>query len=252
VGFALTPLPLTNGSIYAAGETGFLKGRTFMPNHIIVSRSRDNGRTWTANVAFTAPPGRSLAFIFPALAVDPVNGNLYAVWSDGHTVSVASSTDEGTSWTSPVAVSSAPANTAVLPWVAASNGVVNVVYYGTSAASRLDSNANWFVYFAQSTGSGFTQTAVNAASNHHGVICTGGTGCRPDVAPFLPLEAKSKCGAWLPAFRRRLGPERRCSVVAAGSSPAARGRSVAAGADGAIVAIPHVGGLHHGYERRAA
>jgi len=127
--------------IYAAGETGVLKGRTFTPNHIIVSRSRDNGRTWTANIAFTAPPGKSLAFIFPALAVDPVNGNLYAVWSDGHTVSVASSTDEGTSWTSPVAVSSAPATTAVLPWVAASNGVVDVVYYGTSAASRLDLNA---------------------------------------------------------------------------------------------------------------
>jgi hypothetical protein len=173
--------------VYAAGETGFLKGRTFTPNHIIVSRSSDNGRTWTANVAFTAPPGTSLAFIFPALAVDPVNGNVYAAWSDGHTVSVASSTDQGTTWTSPVVVSSAPANTAVFPWVAAYNGVVDIAYYGTSAASSLDPSANWFVYFAQSTGSGFTQTAVNAASNHHGVICSGGTGCGPGTRNLLDL-----------------------------------------------------------------
>src|SRR5256884_793087 len=66
--------------IYAAGETGVLKGRTFTPNHIIVSRSSDMGKTWTANVAYTAPAGTDLGEVFPALAVDPVNGNLYAVW----------------------------------------------------------------------------------------------------------------------------------------------------------------------------
>jgi hypothetical protein len=31
--------------IYAAGTTGFLKARTFTPNHIIVSRSTDMGKT---------------------------------------------------------------------------------------------------------------------------------------------------------------------------------------------------------------
>src|SRR5262249_37953840 len=81
--------------IYAAGETGVLKAHTFTPNHIIVSRSTDMGMHWTANDAFTAPPGTSLTNTFPALAVDPVNGNLYAVWSDRHTVSFSSSTDEG-------------------------------------------------------------------------------------------------------------------------------------------------------------
>src|SRR5260370_39390768 len=100
------------------------------------------GETWTANVAFTAPPGTSLADIFPALAVDPTNGHLYAVWSDGHTVSFASSTDQGSHWTSAVAVSSAPATTAVLPWVAADNGTVHLVYYGTTAPSHLDSSAD--------------------------------------------------------------------------------------------------------------
>jgi hypothetical protein len=173
--------------IYAAGETGVLKGRTFTPNHIIVSRSSDMGRTWTANVAFTAPPGTSLADVFPALAVDPTNGNLYAVWSDGHTVSFASSSDQGSHWTSAVAVSSAPAKTAVLPWVAANNGVVDVAYYGTNAASDLDPNADWHVYFAQLSGGSFTQTQVNALSNHHGVICTGGTVCGAGTRNLLDL-----------------------------------------------------------------
>jgi hypothetical protein len=175
--------------IYAAGETGVLKGRTFTPNHIIVSRSTDMGKSWTANVAFTAPPGTSLADIFPALAVDPTNGTLYAVWSDGHHVSLASSSDQGNTWTPAVQISGAPAaTTAVLPWVAAYNGQVDVVYYGTTSSSNLDPTADWNLFFAQSVGGGgFTQTQVTSTPNHHGVICTGGTGCGPGTRNLLDL-----------------------------------------------------------------
>jgi len=173
--------------IYAAGETGVLKGRTFTPNHIIVSRSSDMGKTWTANVAFTAPAGTSLANIFPALAVDPVNGNLYAVWSDGQTVSFASSKDQGNTWSPAIVVNKSPASTALEPWIAAYNGTVDVVYYGTSAASNLDPSASWHVYFAQFNGASFTQTQVNSAANHVGVICTGGTGCGPGTRNLLDL-----------------------------------------------------------------
>ena len=173
--------------VYAAGETGELKGRTFTPNHIIVSRSTDRGKSWTANVAFTAPPATSLANIFPALAVDPVNGTLYVVWSGGHAIALSSSSDQGAHWSAPMTVSSAPANTAMLPWVAAYNGTVDVVYYGTSAGSNLDPSADWHVYFAQLTGGGFAQTQVNAAPNHHGVVCTGGTGCGPGTRNLLDL-----------------------------------------------------------------
>jgi len=173
--------------VYAAGETGELKARTFTPNHIIVSRSTDMGKSWTANVAFTAPPGTSLGNIFPALAVDPTNGTLYAVWSNGQSVGLASSSDQGEHWSAPVTVSSAPANTAMLPWVAAYNGTVDVVYYGTSAASNLDPGADWHVYFAQLSGGTSVQTQVNAAPNHHGVVCTGGTGCGPGTRNLLDL-----------------------------------------------------------------
>jgi len=173
--------------IYAAGETGVLKGRTFTPNHIIVSRSSDMGETWTANVAFTAPAGTDLAHVFPALAVDPVNGNLYAVWSDGRTVSFSSSTDQGNTWTPAITVSRSPATTALFPWVAAHNGTVDVVYYGTNAASFLDPSASWHVYFAQFNGTSFTQTQVNSAANHFGVICTNGAACGAGTRNLLDL-----------------------------------------------------------------
>jgi hypothetical protein len=53
------------------------------------------GKTWSANIGFTAAPGTSLANIFPALALDPAKGNLYAVWSDGRKVEFSGSTDQG-------------------------------------------------------------------------------------------------------------------------------------------------------------
>ena len=173
--------------IYAAGETGVLKAHTFTPNHIVVSRSSDMGQTWTANVAFTAAPGTNLANLFPALAVDPTNGNLYAVWSDGQTASFASSTDQGSNWTAAVTVNSTPVTTATFPWVAADNGIVDVVYYGTSAASNLDPTADWHVFFAQLNGGSFTQTQVNATPNHHGVICTDGDACGAGTRNLLDL-----------------------------------------------------------------
>jgi hypothetical protein len=173
--------------IYASGVTGELKGRTFTPNHIIVSRSTDHGKTWTANLVFQAPAGTSLAHIFPALAVDPTNGNLYATWSDGNNVSFSMSSDHGTHWSPAVTVNVAPANTAVLPWVAAYNGTVDVVYYGTNTSNN--SSAVWNTYLAQTTngGASFTQSLVSHHANHVGVICTNGTACAPGTRSLLDL-----------------------------------------------------------------
>jgi hypothetical protein len=173
--------------IYASGVTGELKGRTFTPNHIIVSRSTDLGKSWTANLVFQAPAGTSLANIFPALAVDPTTGNLYATWSDGHNVSFSMSSDHGTHWSPAVTVNIAPANTAVLPWVAAHDGTVDVVYYGTDTSNG--SSAVWNVYLAQTTdgGASFTQSLVSPHPNHVGVICTNGTACAPGTRNLLDL-----------------------------------------------------------------
>lgn len=175
--------------IYAAGETGFLKGRTFTPNHIYVSRSKDGGNSWTANLVYEGAPGTSFANVFPALAVDPTNGKLYASWSDAHSVFFSASSDQGVHWSPAVIVNVAPANTAVFPWIAAYNGTVDVVYYATTAASKDDENAVWNVYLAQATdnGANFAQSVVSNTPNHVGVICTQGTACPDGTRNLLDL-----------------------------------------------------------------
>jgi len=176
-------------TIYTAGEPSVQKGTSAAFNNVIVSRSTDGGRTWKAQLVHHTPLFTDLSNVFPALAVDPTNGKLYAVWSDAHHVFFSTSSDQGTTWSSAVTVNIAPASTAVFPWVAAYNGTVDVVYYGTPAASKDDSSAVWNVYMAQTTNNGasFTQSLVSNTSNHTGVICTNGTGCAPGTRNLLDL-----------------------------------------------------------------
>ncbi len=175
--------------IYAAGETGVLKGRTFTPNHIYVSRSTDGGKSWTAVLVYQIAAGSSFSNVFPALAVDPSNGKLYAAFSDAHNLYFSSSSDQGLHWSSAVKVNATPATTAIFPWVAAYNGTVDVVYYGTDAASKDDPSAVWNVYLAQTTdgGANFAQSLVSNTPNHVGVICTEGTGCADGTRNLLDL-----------------------------------------------------------------
>ncbi len=175
--------------IYAAGEPGIQKGTTATFNNIFVSRSTDKGKTWTATKVFHAPLFTALNNVFPSLAVDPTNGKLYAVWSDAHTTWFSASSDQGSHWSPAVAVNLAPANTTVFPWVAAYNGTVDVVYYGTTAASKDDTSAVWNTYLAQTTddGANFAQSQVSNTPNHVGVICTNGIACPPGTRNLLDL-----------------------------------------------------------------
>jgi hypothetical protein len=175
--------------IYAAGEPGIQKATSTDFNHVYVSKSTDAGKSWTATQVFAAPQFTSLNNIFPSLAVDPADGTLYAVWSDASTVALSKSTDQGATWSAAKTVSFAPNNTAVFPWVAARNGTVDVVFYGTTAASKDDPSAAWNVYLSQSTDKGahFAQVQVTQKPNHVGVICTNGTGCARGTRNLLDL-----------------------------------------------------------------
>jgi hypothetical protein len=92
-------------------------------------------------------------------------------------------------WSAAVSLNTAPASTAVFPWVAAYGGTVDVVYYGTTAASDSDPSAVWNVYIAQTVndGASFAQSLVSNKSNHTGVICTNGLGCAPGTRNLLDL-----------------------------------------------------------------
>jgi len=175
-------------SIYTAGEPGIQKATSANHNNVFVSRSTDFGETWTSVLVFHAPLFTPLNNVFPALAVDPTNGHLYATWSDGKIVSFSASSDQGQTWSTAVSVNVAPANMAIFPWVAAYNGVVDLVYYGTTAASN-SSGAVWNVYLAQTTNAGasFAQSLVSHDSNHTGVICTEGIACAAGTRNLLDL-----------------------------------------------------------------
>lgn len=183
--------PVTHNvyDIYAAGEPGIQKATTAAYNNIFVSRSTDMGKSWTANLVFHAPPFTGLNNIFPALAVDPVTGKLYAAWSDAHTIGFSASSDQGSHWTPAVTVNIAPAGTAVFPWISAYGGTVDVVYYATTAGSKDDPSAVWNVYLSQTLddGASFAQSLVSNTPNHVGVVCTNGTGCAPGTRNLLDL-----------------------------------------------------------------
>ncbi len=183
--------PITHSvfAITAAGTASLQKGTSADFNQIFVTRSTDFGQTWTATQVFSTASGTALNNVFPAMAVDPASGALYAAWSDAHTVALSRSFDHGATWSAPTAVSVAPAVTAVFPWIAALNGTVDVVYYGSTASSKDDPSAVWNVYMAQSTDAGgsFAQVQVSQHPNHVGVICTNGIGCAPGTRNLLDL-----------------------------------------------------------------
>ena len=82
-------------TIYTAGEPSIQKGTSAAFNNVFVSKSTDRGKTWTATLVAHYPLFTDLSNVFPALAVDPITGDLSAVWSDGHQVSFSHSTDRG-------------------------------------------------------------------------------------------------------------------------------------------------------------
>ena len=96
--------------VQRSDDDGFTWQRVGDP--IVGSRSTDGGKTWAANLVFHAPLFTGLNNIFPALAVDPVTGKLYAAWSDAHTIGFSTSSDQGSHWSKAVSINIPPAQTA--------------------------------------------------------------------------------------------------------------------------------------------
>jgi hypothetical protein len=159
---------------------------------------------FTDHKVFTSPAGsqgalHGLANIFPALAVDDF-GYVYTAWSDNQSVFLSSSSDLGTTWTSPVRVNmgSTLGKSNVFPWVAAdANGHVVVTWLGANTAGNSNDAATmqptcadgttncwaqWTVYAAETVNGhvavpSFTQSKASDHIIHSGTICTNGTGC---------------------------------------------------------------------------
>ena len=143
-----------------------------------------------------SPGGGGPGHLFPALATD-AGGNVYAAWIDTNDSGVyySSSTDKGESWTTPVRVSTSPANTAEFLWAqAGSAGTLALAWYATDTVGQPDSFPNWADDPQGATTVkwwGYAATISNAASlsptiaqqrftekpMHYGQICNQGIGC---------------------------------------------------------------------------
>ena len=167
----------SNGMLYEAYDAGETqtKASSSSHNNVYVSRSTDGGISWTAVRVFHAAPFTALNNFWPALALDPVTHALYTTWTDQHGVYISSSTDTGVTWSAPQKVSSIA--TTAMPNVAARGGKVDVVYYGTTAASIDATDAIWNAYDSQLTNGAVTIKRVSQRPNHVGPLCLEGSAC---------------------------------------------------------------------------
>src|SRR4051794_5226265 len=143
-----------------------------------------------------SPGGGGPGHLFPALAVDK-GGNVYAAWVDTKDSNVyySSSTDQGTTWSAPVQVNSAPSVTNEFIWAqGGAAGTVAIAWYGTDAQGQPDSFPSWFNNPSGSTAYkwwGYVGVITGATTSratigqqrftekpmHYGQICNQGIGC---------------------------------------------------------------------------
>jgi hypothetical protein len=126
------------------------KGSTFTA---AVIRSTDAGNTWSgaipidvqqvAAVRIAGQPVRSSDFL-PEFAVNPVNGNIYAVWQDARfsptgtaKIAFSQSADGGLTWSPVIRIDQSPGDTpAFVPQIhVASDGTIGLVYYDLQNAT---------------------------------------------------------------------------------------------------------------------
>ena len=143
-----------------------------------------------------SPGGGGPGHLFPAVAVDK-GGNVYAAWVDtaDSNVYYSYSTDQGSTWSVPARVNSAPSNTNEFLWAqAGAAGNLALAWYGTDQLGGPDSfpsfandpqgatSAKWWGYMgvisnATSLKPTIAQQRFTEKPMHYGQICNQGIGC---------------------------------------------------------------------------
>jgi hypothetical protein len=162
-------------------------------NEAWLAVSADGGHTWTDNPVpcSVAAPTINLDHNFPDVSVDP-KGRVWYAWSDDTTIHTAVSGDHGRTWTCSGVVSKGNVQ-AIFPWLAATSGGVDLVYYGTVAT-----NQTWYVYFVQNLSAKVTRwrTPKRLMAVHTGEVCEGGIECESGRQLFDDFGVDTDSHGW--------------------------------------------------------
>ena len=185
-----------------------------------VGVSKDGGLTFTWTNVAKRSGETTTSFIFPAhifvVVTTDAAGNAYVVWSDeaqtseatgappgpvqGLNVWMASSKDQGATWSKPKKVNQAP-GTYVLPWATAgADGKLAVAYYGTKFAGHPErALGEWYPILAVTEDALADEPAWNEAAvtdrwNQYGPICMRGSGCgnARNLLDFFQIQADAQ------------------------------------------------------------
>jgi hypothetical protein len=163
-------------------------------NEAFLGVSADGGHTWTDNPipCSKESPNTDLGHNFPNVSVDPA-GNVWYAWSNDHKIYTAKSTNHGQTWSCSAPVSTNTAQ-AIFPWLAATSGGVDLVYYGAPTTA----NQTWSVYFAQNTAGTTTGWGVpqRLMAVHRGAVCESGVTCTTGRQLFDDFGVDTDSKGW--------------------------------------------------------
>ncbi|MCW3031868.1 MAG: exo-alpha-sialidase [Solirubrobacterales bacterium] len=163
-------------------------------NEAFLAVSADGGHTWTDQPipCSTASSSTDLDHNFPNVSVSP-SGTIWYAWSDNHSIGTAVSSDHGQTWSCSKPVSTGSAQ-AVFPWLAATSGGVDLVYYGAPTAT----DQTFYVYFAQNI-AGKAKTWLKPHQLmpvHQGEICEEGATCTTGRQLFDDFGVDTDSHGW--------------------------------------------------------
>jgi hypothetical protein len=159
------------------------------PTQIVVGVSHDEALTWELKLIESGPVGSLAGLIFPWITLDRA-GNVYASWAgrdaetDPINVFMSYSNDHGETWSAPYRVNKDADGPAHIytTMSAGDPGVVDIAWYTSTKPDPADTDADWYVDFAQvrnanTSNPQVSQSRVTPNRIHHGDICLNGLLC---------------------------------------------------------------------------
>jgi hypothetical protein len=144
-------------------------------NEAFLAVSADGGHSWTDQPIPCSTESRStdLDHNFPNVSVSP-SGTIWYAWSDDQSIHTAVSSDHGQTWSCSKPISKGSAQ-AIFPWLDATSGGVDLVYYGAPTTT----NQTFYVYFDQNIAGDAKswRKPQQLMPVHQGEVCEGGIEC---------------------------------------------------------------------------